>query len=215
MNEEEFNIPLCYLLCGNKTYYVKSYIFTSNHHKCVYGPVKTIHTRDFQRCEDMNAGYSNVFMPSGCTVFDLMTDEPLNIARNGCYYGENENPTRCIRNTDTKSTGYYKFKTRWNYFLWYSHSLFSHVNRKEVFIPVMTFRNGMLTITKNPDNYRDSIDIYYTVNGNWRRPENFRLRYHHPLKVLRPCLISCYAYRPSDGLISYTSTYKVLPEQLK
>jgi hypothetical protein len=177
--------------------------------KVIYGEVKKIHTLDFSRY-DGRADYANVFHAFDYTAFDFVTDEIMDIEKDGCFYSSNENPKRCIRNTDIKATGYYKFKTRWNYKLWYSHWGINNRYWKSydtgVYRPVMRMKNGKLVITPDNRNANDSLNFYYTINGDWQRPENFRLKYTGPIKITHPCAIHCYAIR-NDGCISFTNSY--------
>lgn len=215
INREEFCLPLKHLL-GNTKYYVKAFLVKRNR-ECVYGKPLLITSGDYNRFYGL-IDVANVFKTSDYDAFDLITDEQMNIPRDGCYYSSNETPKECCRDTEYSHTDFYKFKTPWSHLLWYSHNRSGNISwnsySTELFLPVMTFRNGKLYITKDPRNKDEDITIIYSVNGNWQRPERFRSRYTGPIKIIRPCLVSCYARR-SDGSISYTNYYKVFPKQLK
>jgi serine/threonine protein kinase len=204
---EDFIFPIPYLL-GDMDYYIKAFVITRKR-KVIYGEMKKIHTLNFSRY-DGTSDVANVFHTSDYTAFDLETDEIMDIEKDGCFYSSNENPKLCIRNTDIKATGYYKFKTRWNYKLWYSiwginnHYWKSYDTR--VYKPVMRMEDGELIITPDNRNAKDKLNFYYTVNGDWQRPENFRLKYTGPIKITHPCAIHCYAIR-NDGCISFTNSY--------
>jgi tRNA A-37 threonylcarbamoyl transferase component Bud32 len=214
LGAEQFAYPLQHLM-GDKDYYIKAFI-TTQWRKCVYGAVKKIHTHSFKRYTGAQ-DVANVFYADKYTAFDLMTDEIMDIKKNGCFYSSNEMPTTCIRNTLIGRTDFYKFKTFWNYRLWYTH--FGGDSWKpryslKIYRPVMHFQDGKLTISNNPQNAHDTLTFYYTINGDWQRPENFCQRYTGPITITRPCQVHCYATTP-DGNISFTSSYKVFPEQLK
>jgi serine/threonine protein kinase len=206
-NEDEYSYSIRDLL-ADKDYYVRAYVVT-HPRKVIYGEVKKIHTLDFSRY-DGRADYANVFHAFDYTAFDFVTDEIMDIEKDGCFYSSNENPKRCIRNTDIKATGYYKFKTRWNYKLWYSHWGINNRYWKSydtgVYRPVMRMKNDKLVIAPDNRNANDSLNFYYTINGDWQRPENFRLKYTGPIKITHPCAIHCYAIR-NDGCISFTNSY--------
>jgi serine/threonine protein kinase len=214
LGEEQFLLPLRYLK-GDKDYYVKAYIVTSNR-KCVYGKLVKIHTKDFDRYPGL-FDVANVFYYSKYSVFDLMTDELINMDDEGCYYSSNEAPIKCIRNSQAKSNGYYKFKTRWTYLLWYSHwginNLQWKLKNKYIYKPVMTFEKGTLKISNNPKNVGETLTFYYTINGDWQRPEYFRNVYTAPIAIKQPCIVTCYA-RDKQGFVSFTNSYKVFSWQI-
>lgn len=215
INKEEFVFPLMHLM-GDKDYYVKAYVITRQR-KYVYGETKHIHSKDFDRF-DGGLDVANVFHASDHSVFDIMTDELIDLKKNGCFYTSNEAPRECIRNTSAKKDTYYKLKTRWNYQLWYSYwginCLVWKSYDKAVRLPFMTFRDGKLYISKDITNADDDITFYYTINGDWQRPEHFRLRYSGPISINRPCIVTCYGKR-KDGAISFTNSYVVMKEMIK
>lgn len=208
-NEDEFVYPIRNLQ-GDWDYYVKAFMITLKR-KVIYGEPVKIHTFDFSRFQGF-ADVANVFHAFDYTAFDLMTDEIMDIDRDGCFYSSNEDPKQCIRNTDTKETGYYKFKTRWNYQLWYSHAGINNLDWKSydtgVYRPVMRLTDGKLRIESDWRNAKDTLDFYYTINGDWQRPEHFRLKYAKPITIMRPCTVHCYARR-TDGCISFTNSYLI------
>jgi serine/threonine protein kinase len=214
-NEEEFIYPIKNLQ-GDQDYYVKAYVITPKR-KMIYGKVEKIHTLDFSRFEGWT-DVANVFQATDYTAFDLMTDEILDIDKDGCFYSANESPKVCLRNTETKRTGYYKFKTRWNYQLWYSHCGINRLEWKSydtgVYRPVMRMIAGKLQIKPDWHNVKDTLNFYYTINGDWQRPEHFHLKYTKPITITHPCAIYCYARR-KDGCLSYTNSYLVTATQIK
>lgn len=216
INKDEFLLPLLHLL-GDKDYYIKAFVYTKRR-RYIYGKLELIHTLDYNRFGG-NADVANVFYAYSNTAFDLVTDEIIG-KNDRYYYSSNEKPKICSPSRTLKGNDFYKFKTKWNYSLWYSFSGLSNSNflwkgfATMVYWPVMELKNGKLYISKDNENANDSIKFYYTINGNWKRPENFRLRYTKPIAINRPCLVSCYGIR-SDGYISQTNYYKVFPEQLK
>lgn len=207
-NEEEFIRPIRYLM-GDQDYYVKAYAILPGR-RVIYGKTIKLHTRNFSRFDGAEDA-ANVFHTSDYTAFDLMTDEIMNIDKDGCYYSCNETPTIYCRNTDVKKTGYYKFKTRWNYQLWYSHWGINNRDWKSydkgVYRPVMHMKDGKLWIMPDSRNANDTLNFYYTINGDWQRPERFPLKYTAPIKLTRPCIVHCYARR-KDGCLSFTNSYK-------
>lgn len=214
-SEDEFVFPICNLK-GDRDYFVKPYVITLGR-KVLYGKPIKIHTQVFSRFDGLS-DVANVFHAFDYTAFDVLTDEIMDIDRDGCFYSSNEDPKQCIRNTETKQTGYYKFKTRWNYQLWYSHAGINNLDWKSydtgVFRPVMRFINGRLRIKPDWRNANDTLNFYYTINGDWQRPEHFRMKYTEPITIKRPCAIHCYARR-TDGCISYTNSYLVTERQIR
>lgn len=214
LGAEEYAFPLQNLM-GDRDYYVKAFI-TTQQRECVYGEMAKIHTHPFNRYNG-SADVANVFHTDKYTAFDLMTDEIIDIKKDGCFFSSNEHATQCLPNTAYTHTDFYKFKTRWNYRLWYTHcggEIWNSIYKIKVYRPIMHFKDGKLTISNNPENAGDALTFYYTINGNWLRPENFRQRYTGPIPIKRPCQVHCYA-TTSDGNISFTTSYAVLPEQLK
>jgi hypothetical protein len=214
-SEDEFVFPICNLK-GDCDYFVKPYVITLRR-TVLYGKPIKIHTQDFSRFDGLS-DVANVFHAFDHTAFDVLTDEIMDIDRDGCFYSSNEDPKQCIRNTETKQTGYYKFKTRWNYQLWYSHAGINNLDWKSydtgVFRPVMRFIDGRLRIKPDWRNVNDTLNFYYTINGDWQRPEHFRMKYTEPITIKRPCAIHCYARR-TDGCISYTNSYLVTERQIR
>lgn len=215
LGKEEFTMPLMNLM-GNTDYYVKAFAVTKKLNY-IYGKALHIHTKNFKRYPG-SFDVANVFCFRDYTLFDLETDEIIDLKKSFCYYTSNEKPLECIRNIDTKETGYFKLKTRWNYHLWYSYVGVdcpvwkSYTTR--IKLPVMTYRNGMLYISKDKKEVNIPVAFYYTINGDWQRPERFKQRYTSPVKINRPCIVTCYAKR-SDGAISYTNNYMVMKSQIK
>ena len=94
---------------GDRDYFVKPYVITLEER--FSGNRSKIHA-GFSRFDGLS-DVANVFHAFDHTAFDVLTDEIMDIDRDGCFYSSNEDPKQCIRNTETKQTGYYKFKTRW------------------------------------------------------------------------------------------------------
>ena len=214
LDKEQFSTPLLHLM-GNTDYYVKAFVVTRKL-KYIYGKPLHIHTQNFKRYPG-GPDVANVFYFKDYTLFDVETDEIIDLKKSFCYYASNENPLECIRNIDTKETGYYKLKTRWNYHLWYTYvgmdcPLWKSYTTR-IKLPVMTYKHGMLYIFKDKKEVHSPVAFYYTINGDWLRPERFKQRYTGPIKVNHPCLVTCYAKR-SDGAISYTNNYMVMKSQI-
>lgn len=71
-----------------------------------------------------------------------MTDEIIDPDKDGFYYSTNENPTNCSYQIGTSYNTCYKFKTQWNYYLWYYHNAF-HTNADDfVEKPVAKYADG-------------------------------------------------------------------------
>ena len=212
-NEEQFACLLQYLE-GNTDYYVKAFIINENN-KVLYGRTEKLHTKDYKRYGG-EADYGNVWYAFDFTLFDLSTDEIID-PNNGFYYSTNENPTRVGYQMGTGYNTCYKFLTEWNYKLWYSQ-LFSwdgspKKEGKSVHIPIMTYSDNKLFIKKNLLDADKDITIYYSINGNYFRPEAYTDIYTTPIVIKEPCTIYCYA-KSSDGNISYTNLYAINKEQI-
>jgi tRNA A-37 threonylcarbamoyl transferase component Bud32 len=214
LDKEQFTMPLMHLI-GDKNYYVKAFAVTTNN-KYVYGKPILIHTKDFKRYSG-SPDIGNVFYFKDYTLFDIITDEIIDLKKSFCYYTSNESPRECIRSIDVKKTGYYKLKTRWNYQVWYSYigancPVWKSYDTRVRF-PIITYKNGMLYILKDKKETNAPTTFYYTINGDWQRPEKFKRRYTGPIKINHPCLVTCYAKR-SDGAISFTNSYMVMKSQI-
>ena len=197
------------LLKSDMDYYVRAFAITSSGN-VVYGDIETIHTLIYSR-SDARWDEANVWYSSKYALFDLATDEIINI-KDGYYYSTNENPTKVYRTTYTNTC--YKFATEWNYKLWYYHHTGHCDPNKIVSTPTMTYKNGKLSIEKNPQDADKNITIYYSINGNYFRPENYTDIYTGPIDITEPCAVYCYAIS-SDGYISYTDMYVVEERTLK
>ena len=208
-NEEQFAYALQFLM-GNTDYYVKAFVIDAENN-IIYGNVEKVHTMDFNRCNGAH-DYANVWHAFDYTLFDLVTDEIID-PNNGFYYSTNENPTNVSFWTGTGYNTCYKYITEWNYRLWY----YQQWNRDDwdkgnnyspTHIPVMKYDNGKLTIEKNPLDADKDITIYYSINGNYFRPEYYTNIYEQPLELTEPCTVYCYAIS-ADGSISYTNLYSI------
>ena len=203
INEEQFICAIKFLK-GNTDYYLRSFVIDTNN-KIIYGGIEKIHTKNYNRY-DGPADYANVFRAFSYTLFDLVSDEIIN-PNDGFYYTTNENPTTVKYQKGTSYNSCYKFATEWNYRLWYYHVGHS-VESKRVSLPIMKYRNGKVEISKaEADNDKD-ITIYYSINGDGSRPENFTQIYTSPLTVNENSIVYCYAIS-SEGYISYTNRYVV------
>ncbi len=206
-NEEQFACALQFLM-GNTDYYVKAFVI-DNDNNILYGTTEKVHTKDYNRYNGW-ADYANVWYAFDHTLFDVVTDELID-PNNGFYYTTNEKPERVKYQTGTSYNTCYKLATEWNYKLWYCqcyHGTLENNSSKVVHLPVMSYSNGMLTIEKNPLDADKDISIYYSINGNYFRPENYTDLYNSPISITGPCTVYCYAIS-SDGYISYTNLYVI------
>lgn len=190
-------------LKGNKTYYLRAYLKTDDN--VYYGNIKEIKTQNFNRS---NAGwdYANVQYRSYYTLFDLMSDE---IIDGGFYYSTNEYATSYGYSTDY-SKMVYKFKTVWSYQLWYSTPWSTRTNFTGT--PILTFKNGNLIISKNTVDANKNVRIYYCINGDYKRPENFTDIYSDVIRISEPSVIACYA-TDDEGILSNV-VYFVVTENM-
>ena len=203
--KEQFNVPLIYIYGGTK-YYIRAFI-QDNNGNYIYGNVIDVISENFNR-EITEWDWANVWYDfSGMyTLFDFLTDEYIDYNNNGYYYSTNENPTYCKHETSLGYNTCYKFKTEWNYKLWYYHS--SHCNESCILtIPLMEYENGKLHINKQEKDADKNIEIYYSINKNGRRPETFINKYEGALEINVDDVVYCYAIS-DDGYISYTNLYK-------
>ncbi len=207
-NDEEFVCALQFLM-GSTDYYVKAFYIDAEN-EVHYGNAEKVHTQAYNRYDGF-AGYGNVWYAFSYTLFDLVTDEIIN-PNEGFYYTTNENPTTVRYQTGTSYNTCYKLATEWNYKLWYYHSGHSDTS-KHLHTPVMSYKNGKLVIEKNPLDADKNITIYYSINGNYFRPENYKDVYTQPLALDEECTVCCYAIS-SDGYISYTNMYAVMSDQV-
>ena len=193
------------LLKSATDYYVRAFVVKTDG-TTVMGNVEKVHTQSYSRYSG-KSDYANVWYAFSNTLFDLVTDEIIN-PNNGFYYSTNENPTNVRFQKGTSYNTCYKFATEWNYKLWYYHNA-NHCNKSKIInLPIMTYSNGKLTIEKNPLDADKSITLYYGIDGDYFRPENYTDIYQQPLSISSPCTVYCYAIS-SDGYISYTNMYVV------
>ena len=206
-NEEEYACALQFLE-GNTDYYVKAYVIDADGN-VYYGETETIHTQDYNRC-NRYADFANVYDAFTYTLFDVVTDEII-VPSGGFYYTTNESSTRVRYQTGTNTSISYKLATEWNYNLWYSQVYYGTVERNSssvVHLPVMKYKNGLLTIERNSQDADKDLTIYYSINGNYFRPETYTEIYTNPIVINEPCAVYCYAIS-SDGYVSYTNMYVV------
>ena len=206
-NEEQFACALQFLF-GNTDYYVKAFAI-DKYNNVFYGSTEKVHTLDYSRYDGW-ADYANVWYAFDYTLFDVVTDEIID-PNNGFYYTTNENPQRVSHQTGTSYNTCYKLATEWNYKLWYCqcyHGTLENNSSKVVHLPVMSYSNGVLTIEKSKLDADKDITIYYSINGNYFRPETFTEIYSQPLNITASCTVCCYAVS-SEGYVSYTNIYSI------
>ena len=192
------------LLEGNTKYYIRAFAIQKDG-AVVYGETLELVTQNYSRYND-SFDRANVWHAFDSTLFDLVTDEIID-PNDGFYYSTNENPTKVRHQVGTGYNTCYKYLTEWNYKLWYYHS--AHCNQEKIVnTPVMTFSDNKLFIEKNPLDADKDISIYYSINGNYFRPENYTDVYTAPIEITEPSTVYCYAIS-SDGYISYTNLYVV------
>lgn len=185
------------LLKSNTTYYIYSYIITDE--GIHYSNDVTVTSGSFNRCSQP-AGIANVYYAFKYTLFCHVSDEIINPSTDGFYYSTNEKPDYMGYQKGTKSNACYKFKTAWNYKLW-RYNDYSKVAPSQ---PNMSLSAKKLTMTTD-----EGATIYYCINGDGMRPENFTLKYTEPIDVEYGDVV--YAYSISEqGYPSYTTAYKVL-----
>lgn len=193
------------LLKSDRDYYVRAFIIKKDE-TISLGNVEILHSKTFNR-NNSSSDYANVWYAFTSTLFDLITDEIID-PNEGFYYSTNENPTRVRHQVGTGYNTCYKYATEWNYKLWYYHNVNHCDNNKVVSLPIMSYANGKLTIEKNPLDTKKDITIYYSINGNYFRPETYTDVYTNPIEISEPCAVYCYAIS-SDGYISYTNMYVI------
>ena len=78
-----------------------------------------------------------------------------------------------------------------------------------VSMPIIRMKNGRVEINIAKKDLDKSITLFYNIDGDIMRPENFSCKYTTPLQVDKNSIVSCYAIS-SEGYISYTNRYIVL-----
>lgn len=194
-------------LKGNKTYYLRAYFKTDDN--MYYGDIKEIQTQNFNRCKDDRRDYANVYYANSYTLFDLETDE---IIDGGFYCSTNESATFCGYSTN-RSQVVYKFKTEWNHQLWYSNRNDDWRDFDLTGAPIVSFKNGCLSMFKNPANASENVTIFYCINGDYKRPENFTDIYSNVINISKPSVIACYA-KDDDGILSNVVYFVVTQDML-
>lgn len=205
INEEQFSIRLMWLL-GDTDYYYRSY-FVSSIGDTIYSPISSFHTVSFDRATDVGVDYSNVWYAFSYDLFDLISDEIIDPDEEGFYYSTQESPLSVSYQIGTGYNSCYKFKTIWNYKLWYSH-VFGRRPFEGPSRPKMTYSNGQLTISANIGE-----TIYYSINGNSLRPEEFENIYTGPICLDEPCVVHCCAV-DSEGYPSFTNSFNLTNDYL-
>ncbi len=192
------------LLEGNSKYFIRAFAIQKDG-AVIYGETLEIVTKSYSRYND-SFDRANVWHAFESTLFDLVTDEIID-PNEGFYYSTNENPTRVRHQVGTGYNTCYKFLTEWNYKLWYYHSTYCNQDMI-VNTPIMTFSNNKLVLEKNSLDDDKDITIYYSINGNYFRPEIYIDVYTAPIEIIEPCAVYCYAIS-SDGYLSYTNMYVI------
>lgn len=204
IGKEQFYCTLN-LLRGQTQYFFRAFAIDKDG-LILYGETYEIHSQSFNRYDGL-VDYANVWHAFSNTLFDLVTDEIIN-PNKGFYYSTNENPTIVEHQVGSGYNTCYKFSTEWNYKLWYYHNHVHSDETKGVSMPIMTYANNKLRIDKNTLDADKDITIYYSINGNYFRPETYTDIYTAPIEITEPCTVCCYAIS-SDGYISYTNLYVI------
>ena len=205
-SNEQFNIPLTNIY-GSTKYYIRAFV-QNNDDIFIYGNTIEVVSDNFNREDRERYDDSNVWYSFGnYTLFDLVTDEYIDYSSDGFYYSTNENPHVCYYQSGISYNSCYKFKTEWNYKLWYYNNAIHCNEYKIVSTPTMEYKNGKLHINKQEKDDDKNIEIYYSINENGRRPETFTNKYDAPLEINVGDVVYCYAIS-EDGYISYTNLYK-------
>lgn len=205
INEEQFYTTVVGML-GNTTYYVKAFAETDNG-DVYYGNTETITSQNFSRNSNVGRDYANVWHAFSYTLFDLVTDEIIDPSADGFYYSTNENPTYYGHQYGTGYNTCYKFRSTFNYQLWYEY-LYGGRDRIDIDRPVMTYSNGKLKISKSADDVDKNITFYYSINGDYFRPEYYKDVYTEPIEVEKGQHVVCYG-KSSDDRISYVNIYVI------
>ena len=203
-SNEQFNVPLSYVF-GNTIYYARSFVINSQG-EYVYGNIIEVTTENFNRYNG-GYGYANVLYYDSYTLFDMTTDEYIDSTNDGFYYSTDQDPANYDYQIGNGYNTCYKFKTEWNYKLWYYNHPRHCEQGKIVSTPTMKYKNGKLHINKQEKDADKNIEIYYSINENGRRPETFTNKYNAPLEINVGDVVYCYAIS-DDGYISYTNLYK-------
>lgn len=206
--KEQFNVPLTNIL-GNTKYYVKAFVVNKKG-EILYGNTIELESENFNRDTRYGVKYdfANVYYSTKYTLFDLVTDEYIDYVNDGCYYSSNESSTYCSFAMRVPGS-MYKFKTKWNYKLWYYNNPLHCDEEKMVGVPVMEYVNGKLKISKQESDVDKNVVFYYSINENGRRPESFHLKYDEPIEINVDDIVYCYAISDEE-YISFTNVYKRL-----
>ena len=204
--ESQFNVPLNYVF-GNTKYYIRAFALNDNN-EVIYGNTIEVTTENFNRYDGYHHHANTLYAFGNYTLFDLATDEYIDYASDGFYYSTDYS-SYCSYQLGDSYNSSYKFKTEWNYRLWYGNK---HEKDDVAGIPLMEYKNGKLHICKQEEDADKNIEIYYSINENGRRPETFTQKYETPLDIEVGDIVYCYAIN-EDGYFSYTNSYKRLPNQ--
>lgn len=186
-----------HFLKSNTTYYIYSYIITDE--GVHYSDAVTVTSGSFNRCSQPG-GIANVFYAFDYTLFCQASDEIINPSTDGFYYSTNEDPDYMGYQKGTSYNTCFKFKTAWNYKLW----RYNDYRKMAPIQPEMSLSAKKLTMTTDK-----GASIYYCINGDGLRPENFTQKYAGPIDVEYGDVV--YAYSISEqGYPSHTKAYKVL-----
>ena len=173
-------------LKSNTKYYVYSYVVTDE--GVHYGDAVEITSGNFNRWNG-RFDYANVYHATSNTLFDLVTDE---IIDGGFYYSNNESSNNCGYTTNRSISPYFKFKTEFNYKLW-RYNNWCYWRNKTVDAPSqpnMSLASKKLSMTTD-----EGASIYYCINGDGLRPENFTQKYEGPIEVEYGDVVYAYSIR--------------------
>lgn len=187
--KEQFSCRVLFLK-GHTYYYITAFVIGDDG-SVFYGNTTRIYTSFRRRIEKND--YANVY--NNNLLFDLMTDEIISESNYIC--STNERPHEYWISSGGR---YYKFKTVWNYNLWYHRIKLNQYVTK----PEMTYDGTKLHISAS-----SGCEIYYQIDGDGMRPENFTKKYTDPIVINQTCMVHCYA-KNSQGATSYVSSYYVM-----
>lgn len=180
-------------LMPDTKYYIRSFFKTTSG-LVIYGNMVSLTTKSFVR-GSWRHDENNVW--GFGSLFDLVSDELITEEDGGYYYSSNENKS-CRYHSGLNNNISYKFKTRWNYGLWL------HGGDYPVSEPVISKENGLVKITAD-----EGSVIYYSIDGDGLRPENFTNKYEKPIEVPGGATLYCVAVNENvEDCHSWVAAYK-------
>lgn len=197
VNNEQYWCALFYLK-GHTTYYLRAFVIDSQGN-ISYGETKSITTQPFNRYPGL-ADFANVFYWKERTLFDLMTDEIIDIRKDGFYYSTNENPNSCRFQHHFKINECYKFKREWSYLIWF-YKQANQYYKYQTSVPTMYMENGRLVISA-----QRGEKVFYKINDKTNDPATFTDVYTEPINVPKSSRVDCYSIN-EKGEISYLNRY--------